>query len=67
MSFTFRKRIKILPGVYINLGKESASITLKAGKVSHTRSTTGRRTTSVDLPGPLGWRSTSGRRKNTGN
>jgi hypothetical protein len=65
MGLTFRKRIKLLPGLYLNLGKKSASITAKVGRVSHTRSTTGRTTTSVDLPGPLGYRTTSGRRKNT--
>jgi hypothetical protein len=65
MGFTFRKRFKIMDGLYLNLGKKSASITTKVGRVSHTRSTTGRSTTSVDLPGPLGYRKTTRRRKNT--
>jgi hypothetical protein len=57
MSLTFRKRIKILPGLYLNLGRTGASLTTKVGPVSHT---TGRRrsTTSVNLPGPLGYRKT---------
>ena len=57
MPLTFRKRIKIMPGLYINLGKTGVSVTTKVGPVSHT---TGRRrsTTSVNLPGPLGYRKT---------
>lgn len=65
MPFTFRKRIKILPGLYLNLGKKSVSLTVKAGPVSHTRSSTGRTVTSVDLPGPLGYR-TSRRSRRSG-
>jgi Protein of unknown function (DUF4236) len=65
MPLTFRKRIKIMPGLYINLGKTGVSVTTKVGPVSHT---TGRRrsTTSVDLPGPLGYRKTR-TKKNTEN
>jgi len=62
MPLTFRKRIKIFPGVYLNLGKKSMSVSVKAGPVSLTRSTTGQRTVSADLPGPLGYRRTSTRR-----
>ena len=62
MAFTFRKRIRLLPGIYLNLGKKSASISVKAGPVSLTRSTTGQRTVSADLPGPLGYRKTSTKR-----
>lgn len=59
MPVTFRKRIALIPGLlYLNLGRRSRSISLKAGPFSRTWSSTGRRTTSVDLPGPLGYRST---------
>jgi len=59
MPFTFRKRYKILSGLYLNINKKSLSLTTRVGPVGHTVSTSGRRTTSVNLPGPLGWRSTS--------
>lgn len=62
VPITFRKRIKILPGVHLNLGKKSVSITLGAGPIHRTWSTTGRTTDSVDLPGPLGYRRTRSRR-----
>lgn len=56
MPFTFRKKIKLFPGVSLNLNKKSVSVTTKVGRVSHTESTSGRRTTSVDIPGPVGYR-----------
>lgn len=59
MPLTFRKRIKILPGVYVNIGKKSMSVSVGPKGLKRTYSTTGRRTTSADLPGPLGYRSTS--------
>lgn len=62
MPFTFRKRIKIIPGLYVNLGKRGASVTVKAGPVSHTRGATGTRT-SVDLPGPMGWTKRTARKR----
>ena len=63
MPLTFRKRIRILPGVYLNLGKKSASVSAKVGPFRVTRSTTGRTTTSADLPGPFGYRRTTQRRR----
>lgn len=65
MPLTFRKRIRIMPGLYLNLGKTGVSVTTKVGPVSHT---TGRRrsTTSIDLPGPFGYRKTR-TKKNTEN
>jgi len=64
MPFTFRKRIKIMPGLYLNLGKRGASVTVKAGPVSHTRGSTGTRT-SVNIPGPFGYtRRTAKKRRN---
>lgn len=59
MPLTFRKRIKIFPGVFWNIGKKSTSVSVKIGPFSRTHSSTGRRTTSVDLPGPLGYRKTT--------
>ncbi|GAB4588440.1 DUF4236 domain-containing protein [Nocardia sp. NPDC127526] len=64
MPLTFRKSIPIFPGVRLNIGKGSWSITY-GGKHGprHTRSSTGRNTTSMDLPGPFGWRRTRTRRR----
>jgi hypothetical protein len=63
MPITFRKSFRILPGVRLNINRRSWSITLGGGKgPRYTRSSTGRRTTSMDLPGPFGWRSTNTRR-----
>lgn len=60
MPFTFRSRRTIIPGfLYLNIGRRGLSLSFRAGPVGHTVSTTGRRTTSMNLPGPLGWRSTS--------
>jgi len=63
MALTFRKSFRIFPGVRLNLNKNSRSITIgpKNGP-KYTRSSTGRRTTSMDLPGPWGWRRTTTRR-----
>lgn len=63
MPITFRKSIRILPGVRLNINRKSWSITLGAkGGPHYTRSSTGRDTTSMDLPGGLGYRTT--RRRN---
>ncbi|WP_411078425.1 DUF4236 domain-containing protein [Streptomyces sp. cmx-10-25] len=61
MPLTFRKSFRILPGVRLNINRGSWSITTGGGKYGprHTRSSTGRRTASVNLPGPFGWRRTS--------
>lgn len=62
MSFTFRKSIKVFPGVRLNLNAHSWSLTFGGKHGPHyTASSTGRRTTSMDLPGPLGWRRTTTR------
>jgi hypothetical protein len=61
MALTFRKAIKILPDVRLNIGKKSRSITVGPKWLKRTWSSTGRVTTSGDLPGPWGWR-TSKRR-----
>ena len=63
MPITFRKSFRIFPGVRLNINRLSWSITLGAGRgPRHTISSTGQRTTSLDLPGPLGWRRTRTRR-----
>ncbi|WP_079178015.1 DUF4236 domain-containing protein [Streptomyces mangrovisoli] len=59
MGLTFRKSFRILPGVRLNINRHSVSITTGGKKGPHfTHSSTGRRTTSMDLPGPFGWRRT---------
>lgn len=50
MGIRFRKSIKIAPGIKVNLNKKSASVTVGGKRVHHTVSTTGRKTTSVNLP-----------------
>ena len=63
MPITFRRSIRILPGVRINLTGRSWSITIgPRNGPKRTWSSTGRVTTSMDLPGPFGWRHT--RRRN---
>lgn len=62
MPVTFRKSFQILPGVRLNINRKSLSVTLgKQGGARRTYSTTGRRTTSMDLPGPFGYRKTTTR------
>lgn len=67
MPITFRKSFQVLPGIRLNINRRSWSITLGGGKgPRYTRSSTGRRTTSMNLPGPFGWRSTTTRRNREG-
>lgn len=62
MPITFRKSFRILPGVRLNINRRSWSITLGARNGPHyTRSSTGRNTTSMNLPGGFGWRKTTRR------
>jgi hypothetical protein len=58
---TFRRRFTIIPNfLYLNINRGSWSITTRVGPVGHTRSSTGRRTTSVNLPGRgVGYRHTT--------
>jgi hypothetical protein len=68
VPITFRKSFRILPGVRLNINRRSWSVTLGGGKgPRHTISSTGRRTTSMDLPGPFGFRRTTTRRSRGGN
>ena len=51
MATRFRKSIKIMPGVKLNLGKKGASVSVgvKGARVSF--NTNGKQTTSVGIPG----------------
>lgn len=51
MGWRFRRSIKILPGVRVNIGKNSTSISLGGRGFHRTYSSTGRVTTSVGIPG----------------
>jgi Protein of unknown function (DUF4236) len=67
MPITFRKSFRILPGVRLNFNAKSWSVTFGGKHGPHyTRSSTGRRTTSMDLPGPFGYRKTTTRRSREG-
>lgn len=64
MGFRFRKSIKIAPGVRLNVGKKSTSLSFGGKGLRHTISSTGRRTTSVGIPGTgLSYVSTSSGKK----
>lgn len=64
MPLTFRKSFQILPGVRLNINRRSWSVTTGGRHgPKRTTSSTGRRTTSMDLPGPFGWRKTTTRRR----
>lgn len=65
MPVTFHKKITIIPGLlYVNVNRRSVSVTTALGPLRHTRSSNGRRTTSVNLPGKgVGYRHTSTRRQ----
>lgn len=51
MGFRFRKSFKIAPGVRVNLNKKSASISVGTRGARITKSTSGRTTTTVGIPG----------------
>lgn len=63
MGLRFRKSIKILPGVKLNLNSKSASISVGTKNVHKTFSTTGRTTTSVNLPGGFSYVETDSKKK----
>lgn len=64
VPITFRKSFRVFPGIRININAGSWSVTVgpKNGP-KRTYSSTGRTTTSMDLPGPFGWRRTRTRRR----
>lgn len=64
MGLRIRKSFKVAPGVRINVGKKSSSISFGTKGARHTISSTGRRTTSVGIPGTgVTYTSTSSSRK----
>lgn len=67
MPLTFRKSFQVLPGVKLNINRKSWSVTT-GGKNGPRRTVNskGRRTTSMDLPGPFGYRHTSTSSRRTG-
>lgn len=63
MPIRFRKSFKLFPGVRLNIGKRSTSVTLGGKHTPHlTINNKGQRTESMDLPGPFSWRRTRGGR-----
>lgn len=67
MPIMFRKSFRVFPGVRLNINARSISWTFGfKGGPHHTISSNGRRTTSMDLPGPFGYRSTRSRRDRGG-
>ena len=60
MGLLIRKKIKLLPGLSLNLSKSGISASVKAGPVSWNSR---RRKTSINLPGPLSYQSLSGKNK----
>lgn len=64
MGLRFRKSIQIAPGVKLNLNKKSASISVGTKNVHKTFSTTGKTTTSVNLPGGFSYVDTEPINKN---
>lgn len=51
MVWRFRRSIKIAPGIRINLNKKSTSVRIGPRGLGHTISSTGKRTTTVGIPG----------------
>ena len=51
MGTRFRKSKQILPGVRLNVGKKSASVSIGPKGLKHTISTTGKSHTTVSMPG----------------
>lgn len=51
MGFRFRKSVKIAPGVKLNFGKKSTSVSFGGKGARYTVSSTGRKTATVGIPG----------------
>jgi hypothetical protein len=60
MGFRLRKKIKLLPGLSINISNSGISASVKAGPVSWNSRT---EKTSVNLPGPFSYQSGSEKSK----
>lgn len=59
MGLRFRKSFKVAPGVKINLNKKSTSVTFGGKGVHKTYSSSGKKTTSVGIPGTGAYYTTS--------
>lgn len=69
MGFRFRKSVKIAPGVRMNFGKKGVGMSFGGKGARYSISSTGRRTTTVGIPGTgLSYSTSSGgrRRKSSG-
>lgn len=51
MGFRFRRSVKIAPGVKLNFGKKSTSVSFGGKGAHYTISSTGRKTATVGIPG----------------
>lgn len=51
MGLRFHKSMKIAPGVKLNLNKKSTSITFGKKGLHHTISSTGKKTSTIGVPG----------------
>ena len=51
MGVRFRKSFKIAPGVKLNVGKKSSSVTFGGKGLHYTINSKGKRTASVGIPG----------------
>ena len=61
MGLRFRKSFKIAPGVKLNLNKKSTSVTFGGRGFHHTISSTGKKTTTIGVPGTgISYSKTSG-------
>lgn len=68
MGLRFRKSFKLAPGVRLNLGKKGFGVSFGGKGMRHTISSTGRRTTSVGIPGSgLSYTHTHGSKKTSKN
>lgn len=63
MGLRFKKSFKIAPGLKVNVGKKSSSVTFGGKGAHYTVNSSGKRTSSVDIPGTgISYVSTSGGR-----
>ncbi len=64
MGLRFRKSIKILPGVKLNLGKKSAGVSVGTTGARYSVNSSGRKTSTVGIPGTgLSYSKSSGGKK----
>lgn len=67
MGFRFRKSMKIAPGVRLNLGSKSAGLSFGSKGFRYSVSTSGRRTTTMGIPGTgMSWSNSSSHKSNYG-